>query len=130
MKFKPRLLIINMSHTKKKKKTTKNVLKEKSLQNRRNEIRAGLWRESTGRRENYLFFAGEYTYCVRRNHVLSFSDFVEDRSVFCFFLRGMFRWKEIKRKNKSKLILTERHFLFYFFCFDLGYQLLHRRLAL
>ena len=39
MKFKPRLLIINMSHTKKKKKTTKNVLKEKSLQNRRNEIR-------------------------------------------------------------------------------------------
>ena len=82
MKFKPRLLIINMSNTKKKKKKkkkkTKNVLKEKSLQNRRNEIRAGLWRESTGRRENYLFFAGEYTYCVRKNHVLSFSDFVED----------------------------------------------------
>ena len=72
-------------------------------------------RESTGRCENYLFFAGEYTYCMRKNHVLPFSDFVEDGSVFCFFLQSMFRWKEIKRKNKSRLMLTERHLLFAFF---------------
>ena len=122
MKIKPRLVIINMLNTKNSEKISNEKCFKRKI--------VALWRESTGRRENYLFFAGEYTYCVRKNHVLSFSDFVEDRSVFCFFLHGIFRWKEIKRKNKSKLILTERHFLFYFFCFDLGYQLLHRRLAL
>ena len=122
MKIKPRLVIINMLNTKNSEKISNEKCFERKI--------VALWRESTGRRENYLFFAGEYTYCVRKNHVLSFSDFVEDRSVFRFFLQGMFRWKEIKGKNISRLILTERHLLFYFFCFDLGYQLLHRRLAI